>query len=97
MGNFDGWQTIDPPLGERGQGKVYLTRSPQRVIAIESSSDLITGSLRTSDRPLKSSRLVRFRIQKGTPNFEARTRATDNLQSPGIRRAAEGFLLDWRR
>ena len=46
MADFDGWQTIGPPLGEGGQGKVFRARSPIRAAAVKDSEQQISDALR---------------------------------------------------
>ena len=47
MVDFDGWEKIEPALGEGGQGIVYKARNPQRAARIRESSGYVTGALRT--------------------------------------------------
>jgi serine/threonine protein kinase len=55
MGNYDGWETLGPPIGEGGQGKVYKARNPKRVAAIQASlKSIAEGFNRLSGQGLPS-------------------------------------------
>jgi serine/threonine protein kinase len=45
MADYDGWQTIEPPLGEGGQGVVYKARSPERAAQIKDTTATIDREL----------------------------------------------------
>lgn len=48
MANFDGWEMIEPALGEGGQGTVYKARSPARAKHVRDSLNWIAGVLTSS-------------------------------------------------
>jgi serine/threonine protein kinase len=70
MSDFDGWQTIEPPLGEGGQGKVYRARSPERVAQIQDSESRINKELWKikGNNELLIRDLAKFIVDAGSPD-----------------------------
>jgi serine/threonine protein kinase len=86
MADYDGWQALEPPLGEGGQGKVYLARSPQRATSIKSSSDLIARELRQLNGRMSVTfaELARHIVDAGGPDNIKDLGALKVFKIPGI-------------
>jgi serine/threonine protein kinase len=71
MANFDGWEKIEPALGEGGQGKVYKARSPARAKHLQDSLVRIAEQLRNSgggSAPREPLELAKLLVDVGGPD-----------------------------
>jgi serine/threonine protein kinase len=71
MANFDGWEKIEPPLGEGGQGKVYKARSPARAKHVRDALSSITSQLMSSgagNPPRDAGGLAKLIVEAGGPD-----------------------------
>jgi serine/threonine protein kinase len=70
MATYDGWETVEPPLGEGGQGTVHKARRPQRTEFIHQSSVRLADALRQiNENPrIAYAGLAQLIVEIGSPD-----------------------------